>query len=343
MALGRYHGTSDKNAVGWRTWVWDEEAGLLRSRMSGKLWTPGERFTAACEASHFTRGYYRIAGGEPPAASHAAPDRACECGVSAYKDIKTTGLAAEVTGTVELSGTVIEHEDGFRASHGYPLELAVRADGAAAGDDRAALIAKRLREAYSVRVGTVTHEAVDDAFAQMLRDVPPARGLASIARIAWTARERHDRGEEREALKIVLAELRRRDLWEIHPGNNMAQALPGPFFLHETTRRRWVREIHGGLGRQRLTIASLKGQAPIYYGPQMVELDTRNGGIVERFEGCAGPRHHGHPPGGDARGPDKLTISRIGASLRLETWIQLLLWHADPEVRGHAAGLRRNP
>ena len=343
MSLGRYYGTSDKSAVGWRTWVLDEEAGLLRSRTSGNVWTPGERFAATCEATHLTRGYYRISGGEqPPAASHAAPDRACECGVSAYKEPKFALLGAEVTGTVELSGIVIEQEEGFRASHARPLQLGVRSDGAADGYERAALIAKRLRSAYRVSVGVSTSEAVDNVFAQILREVPLPRGLASMGRIAWTARERHDRGEQREALKIVLAELRRRDLWEIYPAS-MAQALPAPFFLHETETRRWVRQIEGGLGRQRLTIASLKGQAPLYYGPQMVELDTRNGQIVERFEGCAGPRHHGHSLCPNAAKPDKLTISEISASLRLETWIQLLFWHANPDVRGHAAGLRRNP
>ena len=345
MSLGTYYGTRTRALVGWRTWVLDEAGWLLRSRTTGAPWLPGAPHRAVCEADRFKDGYYREpdeAAGPAADPRHAAPDRGCECGIYAHKESKVGVLNAEVTGTVELSGTVLEYQHGFRASQAYPVELSVQTDGAPDGEARAARIAEQLGRAYGVRVRMLGVEEVDGAFAQTLREAPVPRGLAGIARIAWAARERHDDGDPAGALEMALGELRQRDLRELDPGVSMGQALPAPFFLHETERRRWVKEVHGEPGEQAISIASLKGQAPLYYGPQVVHLDTRSGHIVERYKGCAGPRHRGHGRCPSAGRHDELTISRVGTALRLEAWIQVLFWHANPEVRGHAAALRRS-
>lgn len=323
-----------RKTVGWRSWVWDENAARLSSVYGAATpWTPGEPYRAVCEASRYIR---------ESLPEHSSPDRSsCQCGIRAYKKAGDVPLfSGEITGSCELWGTVLEHEHGYRASHASPLELVVQTDGASDGDERAASIARQLGQTYGVPVQVLSYEEADELLARILRDTPAKRGLARVSRIAWTARELLDSGDPAGAVETVLGELRRLDLREIDPGGQMGQGLPGPLFLHERETRRWVRTVEGEPGAQRLTILSLKGQAPLYHGPQYVDLDTRTGGIVERIEECAGPRHRGHSVGKGHPADEEITITRIGAGLRLETWIQVLYWASDPYILAGAAILR---
>lgn len=317
----------------------------MRSRTSEVPWPAGEPLRVVCTAHRFVGGYFRMGGDDDEASEprHAAPDRSCQCGVYAYREGGQLPVPPlEIIGTCELSGTVIEHDGGFRAERAYPKELWVRADGAVDGDERASRIAAVLERLYGVPAGVLGYDFVDDELARTLQNVPTPLGLARVARIAWTARERMEEGDRPGALGVVLSELRRRDLRELDPGHHMGQQLPAPFFLHGTERRRWVTSVEGEPGEQVLSITSLQGQAPMYYGPQFVDLDTRTVTIVERLEGCVGPRHRGHGRCPTGQGDKELTIARIGITLQLETWIQVLYWVSDPSVLEHIAALRRN-
>jgi hypothetical protein len=104
-------------AIGWRAWrvVEDEDELRLASVLYDDVWPPGEPLRAACVSGH------------------RAPDFDCTCGVYAARrpelarpyrvgrdDARTV---CRVLGRVALWGDVVEHRDGWRASHAYPLEL----------------------------------------------------------------------------------------------------------------------------------------------------------------------------------------------------------------------------
>lgn len=110
-------------AIGWRAWrVVDGEDGLrLASVLHDDVWPAGAPLVARCEHGH------------------PAPCFECACGIYAAKrlelalpyrvgrdDARTLG---RVVGLVALGGDVIEHRDGFRASHALPLWLADADDG----------------------------------------------------------------------------------------------------------------------------------------------------------------------------------------------------------------------
>lgn len=110
------------------------------------------------------------------------PAPACRCGLYALADPvglpPQTGGRFRVVGCTALWGRVVEHVDGFRAEHGYPLVLFVRADvratmrrylrrrydlpgGPDSLDDRctpAGLLARDLAARYGVPVGVIADQ-----------------------------------------------------------------------------------------------------------------------------------------------------------------------------------------
>jgi hypothetical protein len=117
--------------VGYRVWSWDAIG--LRS-MNGELWMPGQPLSAACRT---------LAGrAEDGLAVHGAPQTDCTCGVYAAKSLdclRTLGYMryGSIYGELYLWGTVVEHEQGWRAQYAYPknftlpLDMVPRSMGAA--------------------------------------------------------------------------------------------------------------------------------------------------------------------------------------------------------------------
>ena len=107
--------------VGCRVWRWD--AAGLRS-LNGKPWLPGTPFSAACELA---MSRTLVPGAEQQHAEHEAPQLRCTCGVYAARSIqhlRTFGyMRFGIYGEVWLWGTVVEHEQGWRAQHAYPKNL----------------------------------------------------------------------------------------------------------------------------------------------------------------------------------------------------------------------------
>jgi hypothetical protein len=107
--------------VGYRVWRW-VAAGL--KSLNGEPWSPGKPLAAACRASN-----RRTTVGRAEAAHDAndAPQEKCRCGVYASKSLEhlhTTGYERYgICGEVNLWGTVVEHEQGFRAQFAYPKTL----------------------------------------------------------------------------------------------------------------------------------------------------------------------------------------------------------------------------
>lgn len=96
--------------VGHRVWQWDVTG--LKS-LNGIQWHPGEAFAANCRTS----------------GCHEAPQSDCTCGVYASKSsdhLRRIGYSENrICGEVWLWGTVIEHEDGWRAQFAYPRNFVV--------------------------------------------------------------------------------------------------------------------------------------------------------------------------------------------------------------------------
>src|ERR1039458_8151982 len=107
--------------VGYRVWRW-VAAGL--KSLNGEPWSPGKPLASACRASN-----RRTTVGRAEAAHDAndAPQEKCRCGVYASKSLEhlhTTGYERYgICGEVNLWGTVVEHEQGFRAQFAYPKTL----------------------------------------------------------------------------------------------------------------------------------------------------------------------------------------------------------------------------
>jgi hypothetical protein len=103
--------------IGWRAWRVVEDGDELRlaSVLYEDVWPLDEPLVAACPSGH------------------PAPDYECACGIYAARrpelalpyrvgrdDARTVG---RVLGRVALWGDVVEHRDGWRASHACPVEL----------------------------------------------------------------------------------------------------------------------------------------------------------------------------------------------------------------------------
>lgn len=106
--------------IGCRIWHWDGSG--LRS-LNGERWRPGEPLEARCRICEFAKWKGRGAGHS----AHDAPHIKCSCGIYARKGLEhfrwpgyTTSL---IHGQVLLWGTVVEHQQGWRAQYAYPRSL----------------------------------------------------------------------------------------------------------------------------------------------------------------------------------------------------------------------------
>jgi hypothetical protein len=107
--------------VGYRTWLWDNVG--LRS-LCGERWHPGRVLAARCRAAAVVGTIAGCAEGDD---AHDAPQANCTCGVYASKSFEhlhTTKYArCGLYGEVNLWGTVVEHEQGWRTQFAYPKSL----------------------------------------------------------------------------------------------------------------------------------------------------------------------------------------------------------------------------
>ncbi|MCC6222952.1 MAG: hypothetical protein IT201_05615 [Thermoleophilia bacterium] len=123
--------------VGWRVWDVVELDGALRlcSLAFWAVWPARREATAACRRSLLEPALARL----PP---HYAPRERCGCGIHGTRTAaaaldfgrqvsRKPDSVARVAGRVSLWGTVVECEDGWRASHAYPSRLLVPAARAA--------------------------------------------------------------------------------------------------------------------------------------------------------------------------------------------------------------------
>lgn len=115
--------------VGWRVWLVAPVDGALRLRsvLYPTVWRPRRPHAAQCAPG---RGYRE---------AHVVPHARCGCGIYAAADVGTAvdyfdGYAPDaadavyrVIGRVNLWGTVIESDRGWRAARAYPERLFVPA------------------------------------------------------------------------------------------------------------------------------------------------------------------------------------------------------------------------
>lgn len=115
---------------GWRTWTLKLGEHRLRSITRPLCRWPAYRCVhATCEESGFGDGRRWLGGGS----SHPAPTLNCTCGLYSIRQPDNLigrdlcyGSVTEVIyvlGRVANWGTVIEHDDGWRAQYAYPLAL----------------------------------------------------------------------------------------------------------------------------------------------------------------------------------------------------------------------------
>jgi hypothetical protein len=103
--------------VGYRAWQWDDAG--LRS-LNGESWRPGEPLEARCTVSEFAQCRRCRASH----CLHDAPQLKCTCGIYAsnsLEHLRWPGYGRSlVYGQVQLWGTLVEHERGWRAQYAYP-------------------------------------------------------------------------------------------------------------------------------------------------------------------------------------------------------------------------------
>jgi hypothetical protein len=106
---------------GWRTWLVDDsrDEARLMSVVRQAEWPVGEPTVAACPWVGF---------------AHRPPGPGCRCGIYAARNVDQAAFYAGLPsrsetplaiGLVSLWGTVVEAEEGWRASSAYPLVLYV--------------------------------------------------------------------------------------------------------------------------------------------------------------------------------------------------------------------------
>jgi len=117
----------------WRVWrVAMREGGVvLQSLFAGAVWEPAVPLVASCTGG---RRWRRAPWRKTPN-DHPAPDLDCRCGIYGVRSVAAARSYLElppllcrddrVIGRVALWGAVVEGPGGWRASHGYPLELFV--------------------------------------------------------------------------------------------------------------------------------------------------------------------------------------------------------------------------
>ncbi len=133
---------------GWRVWRVIRADGELRlaSVVRRTVWPVREPLVAECFAN---RPFHHWLRGRPP---HEAPQEGCRCGIytasletaARYLHDPLPLALARVLGRVALWGSVVEHEDGVRASHAYPAAIAIPAGAGGPGGIGAAELAAGL-------------------------------------------------------------------------------------------------------------------------------------------------------------------------------------------------------
>lgn len=109
--------------IAWRSWTLSDR-GLIGAWRT--TWTQSH-LTAHCKA-----------------AKHHAPDWNCRCGIYGLKEIPQL-LDDKIIGLVELTGTVIEHEHGYRAEEAKITSLWI--DGTSITDEQRRLLSETFSDA----------------------------------------------------------------------------------------------------------------------------------------------------------------------------------------------------
>jgi hypothetical protein len=171
---------------GWRAWRVSSDRCDFRllSVVQETVWPPREELVAECARRRLLVRRAR---------RHAAPEELCACGIYAttldrlrpYLDARSDRPARYVFGRVRLWGTIVECEQGWRASRAYPAEIIVPTAPASPGG---------IMSAPPPAIATATSEQIALAlscYAVPLVVLPhtPAQALDILA----LERGRHDR------------------------------------------------------------------------------------------------------------------------------------------------------
>lgn len=113
--------------VAWRVWQW-AAAGL--KSLNGEPWLPSKPLQAGCRVSGCGSPVRSPHAARP---SHYAPQFHCSCGIYASKSLDQLWRTqfwqyGSIHGDVSLWGSLVEHEQGFRAEFAYPKALYVTSD-----------------------------------------------------------------------------------------------------------------------------------------------------------------------------------------------------------------------
>jgi hypothetical protein len=123
--------------VGWRAWLVVDDEGEIRlsSLVYKNVWVPRCELVASCQRRVFC--FPRVWRKKP--SEHPAPTEACYCGIYGVRDADHAAaylasalwqdeplrwpLLHRAIGRVFLWGSVVESEQGWRASHAYPQRI----------------------------------------------------------------------------------------------------------------------------------------------------------------------------------------------------------------------------
>ena len=153
--------------VGWRVWFTREDQGRarLRSLFHDLCWPVREPLAAACLRRRLPLRRR----------DHPAPAASCQCGIYAASLERVASYlepgwprerSDPVVGRVSLWGTVVECEQGWRASLAYPERLYVPMLEASGHESRAARVALDLTD-YGVPVNLLELDVGGDIVAEL--------------------------------------------------------------------------------------------------------------------------------------------------------------------------------
>src|SRR5437588_3873451 len=96
----------------------------------GERWMPGRSLSVRCPISE-TR--LRRSGGRSAHFSHGMPEFGCTCDIYATKSLDHLRSTrywqyGSVHGEIWLWGSVVEHQDGYRAQFAYPKKLFLKSE-----------------------------------------------------------------------------------------------------------------------------------------------------------------------------------------------------------------------
>lgn len=194
--------------IAWRVWQWDA-AGL--KSLNGETWLPRKRLQARCRDNATCR-------------FHEAPQFTCTCGIYASKILDHLRRTRSwqhggVHGQVSLWGSVVEHEQGFRAEFGYPQRLYLPFD----------TLPVTLKE-IEFRIRTLTEYGCDISIAADASTIPlwhktsglDAAGLDFLMRRGrkWYAQRKQERtlkpGDRMSVLGLGIAVVEQIDDKHVH-------------------------------------------------------------------------------------------------------------------------------